>query len=226
MFFSGRQLPFFAAILAVAFCIFTPTATADPYKLILAGGSTASVYGIDRYGDLVISIRNGGCSGPNTLCYEEVTPADVFSALTALPPSLPYDNGSPCTGGLPADFSVLGQNICNNGHEVFGGDYYNPALYTTLCAGPISGLGELTFCGNNGDLIGLFTGFDPFADYLGHLSGDEIVLNAAGDFGVDDGIHEQVDLGVDLVPEPNTLILVGAGCLSLFWLLRRRVIHI
>ena len=221
----GRQLPFFAAIIAVALCIFPTPASADTYKLILAGGARDSVYGIDSSGDLVISIFSGDC-----FCYQEVTPAGAFLAPTALPPSLSYDNGSPCSGGLPTYFSKLGAATCNNGHEVFGGEYYNPVLATTLCAGTISGLAETIFCANDGDLIGLFTGFDPFADYLGHMSGDRIVLNAAGDFGVNDGRDEAVYLGVDLTtlatPEPNTFILVGAGCISLFWVLRRRVVHI
>ena len=180
----GRQLPFFAAIIAVALGIFTTTASADTYKLILAGGARDSVYGIDSSGDLVISIFNGGCPGLGTPCYGEVTPADVFLGETPLPPTLSYDNGSPCTGGLPTDFSLLGQATCNNGHEVFGGEYYNPVLYTTLCAGPISGLAENLFCTNHGELLGVFTGFDPFADWI-RGSGDR-----------------------------------------LFWVLRRRVVHI
>ena len=166
------------------------------------------------------------CPGPG--CYHEVTPAGVFFAPTALPPSLAYDNGSPCTGALPTFFSGPGACVSNNGHEVFGGWYYNPVLATTLCAGPTSGVAEGIFCGNNGTLIGIFTGFDPFADWFSG-SADEIVLNAAGDFGVVDGRDDKAFLGVDLTtptPEPNTLILVGAGCLSLFWVLRRRVVHI
>jgi hypothetical protein len=216
----GRRFPFFTAIIAVALGIFTTTASADTYKLILVGGARTNVYGIDGSGDLVVTYVS--CPGPG--CYQEVTPADTFFPPTALPPSLAYDNGSPCTGGLPAFFSKLGAAICNNGHEVFGGEYYNPVLATTLCAGPISGLAEEVFCGNHGELIGLFTGFDPFADWFSG-SGDMIVLNAAGDFGVVDGRDDQVYLAIDQTPEPNTLLLVGAGCLSLFSVLRRRVLH-
>ena len=222
MSFPGRRLPLFAAIVAVVLALVPACASADPYHLVLAGGSNASVYGIDRYGDLVFSILNGGCSGPGTLCYDEISSTGVPLAVTALPPSLPYDNGTPCSGALPTGFSLVGAATCNNGHEVFGGEYYNPALVPTLCVGPTSGALH-TFCVNNGDLIGLFTGFNPFTDYFA-ISGDRIVLNAAGDFGVNDGLHEQVDLGIDLVPEPNTLALVAAGCLSLFWIARRRLI--
>jgi hypothetical protein len=55
MSFFGRQLPFFAAILAVTLGIFTTTASADTYALILVGYARTNVYGIDGSGDLVVT---------------------------------------------------------------------------------------------------------------------------------------------------------------------------
>jgi hypothetical protein len=223
MSFSGSRFSFFAAILAVALGIFTTTARADTYQLILVGGGNDNLYGIDRSGDLVVTYL-GNCSGPFTSCYQEDTITGTALPPTSSPPALSYDNGTSCTSPLPTFFSGLGACKSNNGHEVFGGEYFNPGLATTLCAGPISGQAESIFCTNGGDLKGIFTGFNPFADWH-HGSADGLVLNAAGDFGVLDGLDSEVFLGVDLTPEPNTLLLVGAGCISLFWIARRRVVH-
>jgi hypothetical protein len=226
---SCKRLPFFIAAVAVALAIFTHTASADSYHLISLGSDNGkNIYGIDTSGDLVVENLNGDCSGPYTACYFETSPTGAPLGVTALPPSLSYDNGSPCTGAPPAGFYELGAAKCNNGREVFGGEYYNPALYTTLCAGPISGLAETIFCGNDGELLGVFTGFDPFADWI-QASGDEIDLNAAGDFGFIDGRDEITYLAIDLTPsttpEPGTVDLVATGGLALFWVLRRRFVH-
>jgi hypothetical protein len=225
---SRKQLQFFSAAVVVAFAIFTHAASADSYQVINLGSDDSGridIYGIDTSGDLVVDFM-GDCSGPYSPCYFETSSTGVPLGETALPPSLSYDNGSSCTGALPAGFIELGGAICNNGREVLGGAYYNPTLYTTLCAGPISGPAETSFCANGGELLGVFTGFDPFADWI-HGSGDQIVLNAAGDFGVVDGRDDTIYLAIDLTPtpEPGSVDLVATGGLALFWVVRRRFVH-
>lgn len=215
---SLRQLPSFIATLVLALGAFTTAASADSYNLIYLGPETGGVYlyGIDTSGYLV--------TGNSILgTYYETSPADVTQVFTT-PPSLSYNDGGACTGGVPAGFSVLGEAVCNNGHEVFGGSYDNPALFTTLCSGPISGSAETIFCGNHGYLLGIFTGFDPFNDWI-QGSGDQIVLNASGDFGVIDAARDSIYLAIDLTPEPSSVVLAATGCIVLLWVGRRRLLR-
>jgi len=203
-------------------------AIADSYRVgIVGNGNGEDIYGIDSSGAVVIEVAFGICQaqgfgdGP---CYQTYSRAGIPSGISAIPPSLAYDNGGGCSNTLPVGFFVLNASVCNNGREIFGGEYENPALAATLCATAVSGA-EKEFCANNGLLIGLFTGLDPFADFISGLSGDILALNSNGDFAVVSGRTEYIYQAIDLtaVPEPGSLILVSTGSLLLS-LLRRKVL--
>ena len=203
-------------------------AIADSYQLNIVGnGNGENIYGIDSSGDVVIGVALGICQAEgfdNGLCYQTYSRAGIASGILANPPNLAYDNGGGCSDTLPVGFLVLNASVCNNGREIFGGEYENAALAATLCATPVSGAkGE--FCANKGLLIGLFTGFDPFEDFISGLSGDIIVLNTNGDFAVVSGRTEFIYQAIDLtaVPEPGNLILVSTGGL-LLGLARRKLL--
>lgn len=215
-------------IFSLGFSVARP-ALADSYQLRIVGnGNGENIFGIDSSGDVVIEVAQGICQaqglgyGP---CYQTYSRAGIPGGVSATAPDLPYDNGGGCSGTLPVGFSVLNANVCNNGREVFGGEYENTALAATLCTTPVSGA-EREFCTNNGLLIGLFTGVDPFADFIGGLSGDIIKLNRNGDFAVVSGRTEFIYQALDLtaVPEPANLVFVSTGYLLLVFARRKLLI--
>ena len=225
-----RHTHFAAAIVIVALLSAAAIpAFADSYQLRVVGdGNGENIYGIDSSGDVVIDVAPGICQGLGFgygSCYQTYSRAGIASVVSANPPNLAYDNGGTCTGTLPADFFVLNASACNNGREVFGGEYENTVLASTLCTTAVSGA-EAEFCANNGLLIGIFTGFDPFADFIGGLSGDKIDLNQSGDFAVISGRTEFIYQAIDLtaVPEPDNVVLVGTGGLLLLGFARRKLL--
>lgn len=199
---------FTAAILTVAASLLTtPTyANADTYQIFDLGSDAGGrlVYGIDTAGTVVIEDL-GGCGNPSgIICYQTSTDGIYTASGLLAPPSLTYDDGTPCTpSGLPAGVvPVLG--VCNNSREVFS---------------------ALSF--NAPGAAGIFTGPDPVADFIQHTNvADQIVLDASGDFAWTDGffeeIYEAVDLTTASVPEPNSMLLLGTGVLAATAMVRRR----
>jgi hypothetical protein len=198
------QLSFAAAILTIAASLFTapPNANADTYQIFnLGGANPRNIFGIDTAGTVVVS--DVLCPVGNTSpCYQTFFDGVATSGFLLAPPSLTYDNGSPCTPTVPAGTAVF-NGECNNGREVFGALFNSPLVQ------------------------GVFIGPDPVADFFHSGSADKIVLNAAGDFAWTDGLDEELFEAVDLttdstVPEPNSMLLLGTGVLAAAGVVRRR----
>jgi hypothetical protein len=195
-------LSFAAAILTIAVSFFTASADAraDSYKVFDLGDTNGrNIYGIDTSGTVVVS--NLLCPGNISVCYQTYFDGNLTSGFLPAPPSLMYDNGSPCTPSLPAGDTVF-HGECNNGREVFGALFSSPLLE------------------------GVFTGPNPVADFFYSGSADKIALNAAGDFAWTDGVAEELFQAVDLttestVPEPDSILLLGSGVLAAAGVLRR-----
>jgi hypothetical protein len=192
------KLPLLAAILPLAAALFLVPAQlhADTYTIVDLGTSQDRlIVGIDTSGEVVIF---------NQITFDYLTYASgVLVNTTSTLPSLTYDDGTPCS--QPAGFSAPsgGEIICNNGRIGFGSQFNTNGDPDGVYTGPISSL----------------TLVDPFgtADF-------SAVLNSSGDFAWTDGFRDENFEAIDLTtPEPGSLLLVGTGCVSLFWVLRRKL---
>ena len=197
------QLSFVAAILTIAASLFTAPlyAHADAYQVFDLGGANArTIYGIDTVGTVVV--YDGACPASKSyICYLTYSDGVAAPGFLLAPPSLTYDNGTPCTPSVPSGTTVFHAD-CNNGREVLGAFFSSP-------------LKE-----------GVFLGPDPVADYFHSGTADKIALNASGDFAWTDGLDEELFEAVDLTtapaPEPNSLLLLATGVLAGAEVLRRR----
>jgi hypothetical protein len=222
-----RNLSWLAASLTLDFALFAfPVAVhADTYQFFGIGdaagqqdplcsgfgecivhGDTYQFFGI---GDLQIE-RFYGLATDGTVVlqdqhgfYETV----VFGHVTALeptPPSLIYDNGTPCTPtDLPPGMTLFGEGICNNGREVF-----------------LAGT-------NTTGLTGLYRGPDAVNDLIAPFQlRSPLATNSSGDivfFYGQDSIREAYDV-TGHIPEPSTLVLLATGVLGAAGALRRRFV--
>ena len=190
------KLPLLAAILPLAATLFLVPARvhADTYQLLDLGNDNGrSIVGIDTSGQVVIA---------NGILFEYQTYSNgVVVNTTSTLPSLTYDDGTPCS--VPSGFALAqsSESVCNNGRTGFG-SRSNP----------------------NGDTSGIYTGpVSSLSFFDSSGSTDGAFLNASGDFAWSDGGHEENFEAIDLsTPEPASLFLVGTGCLSLFFLLRKK----
>lgn len=220
-------------ILAGITMLLSQTARADTYQFAaLETTNNHYLYGIDSSADVVLwsygdpDPRFGIC--PEDRCYVTYSGTGaVVGGPVGSPPALNYDSGQSCTFTAPANF-FIGPSRCNNGFMAFGGTYDNSALANQICTGSETG-GLAIFCRNHGLIIGLFTGLDPFADYLAGPNGgidpaDNLVINSNGDFGVVDGRSEEIYVvtRVSPTPEPSTFVLLGIATIPLGWMLGRR----
>jgi hypothetical protein len=218
-----RNLSWLAASLTLDFALFAfPVAVhADTYQFFNIGDATGhqdplcagigdcivhgDMYQIFGVGDLQIDHFYGLATDGTVVLrdqhgfYETVVLGKVTARELPTPPSLIYDNGTPCTPtDLPPGTTLFGEGICNNGREVFRtnteGLYLGPDAVN--------------------DLIALFPGGPGLAPFAINSSGD-IVFR----FG-QDGIREAYDV-TGHIPEPSTLVLLATGVLGAAGALRR-----
>jgi hypothetical protein len=188
------KLPLFAAILPLAATLFLVPAPIH--------ADTYVIYNLgDDNGRPIVGIDTlGEVVIFNEFTSDYLTYANgVLVNTTSTLPSLTYDNGTPCSE--PAGFGPSGEVICNNGRIGFGSRF-----------------------NTNGDPDGVYTGstssltlVQPFG------TTDMAVLNSFGDLAWSNGIVEFNFEAVDITPEPNSLLLFGTGCVSLFCVLRRKL---
>jgi hypothetical protein len=193
----------FAAIaLTVPAVIATHPAKADTYKFAIVDTTqNENFLGIDDKGDFVVNASDnpfkcGVAFGQP--CFEVflIGESPFFSTTT---PILPFDNGTPCIVVLDASFAPqsTAAGTCNNGHELFS-----------------------TFT----NTFRVFDGPDTSDGIFGGtFSGGKINANGEAVF-IDDVADELIfaqDLTTASTPEPNSLLLLGTGCLSFLGALRR-----
>jgi hypothetical protein len=185
----------FAAILPLAATPFLVPARvhADTYKIIDLGSDNNRT--IDGIDNLGQVVIFDGFT-LNYLTYSNGVLVNTTSTL----PSLTYDDGTPCS--VPSGFAVDSVSVCNNGRTGFGSQANPNADPDGVYTGPISSL----------------TLVEPFGSNVSAF------LNSSGDFAWSNGFIEENFEAIDLTtPEPNSLLLVGTGCLSLFCVLRRKL---
>jgi hypothetical protein len=191
------DLPLFAAILPLAatLSLLPAPVRADSYKVVdLGSANFRNIVDVDNLGQVIIF---------NTSSLEYLTYADgLLVNTTSSLPSLTYDNGTPCSA--PSGFNPAGKVVCNNGRIGFSSIFNPNSEPSGVYTGPIS---SLTLVLGNGN--------DPDA-----------VLNSAGDFAWTDGSFDENWEAIDLTtttPEPDSLLFVATGCLSLFCVARRKL---
>jgi hypothetical protein len=207
---------FSAAIIAIAAVLFAaPTPShADTYQIFLLFTSSISPtathdpVGITASGAVVAFVDPTDCGGTPGPCYETFANGVLVSQSLTLP-ALAYDNGNSCAPD--ASFSAsFGDSVCNNGHEVYGTNFYSAVHPSEI-----------------------FTGPDPVADFFASGVLASADLNSSGDFvylvnavGLSNGeVLEAIDLTTDQVPEPASLFLLGTGLLAGLGTMRRRLLQ-
>jgi hypothetical protein len=191
-----------AAAIAIA-ALPSTHALADSFQIFNLGiANSHTIFGIDTAGAVVIQSPTGP---GNQLLYQTYVNGVLISSSTTIP-SLPYDNGTPCTPTVtpPITYTGLGQTRCNNGREVYFATFPTPA-------------------GPNPEETGIFTG-PNLTDRLTNpsVSGstlDQVLMNSSGDFAWvnarDETIVEAEDQTTRSLPEPGTLLLLATGTLTL-----------
>jgi hypothetical protein len=205
---SSFRTGFIVCSLIVLTLVAVRPAKADQYSIsVVQITQDTSFSGLDDQGHAVIneddnSYLCGEIFGGT--CFEIYEPGQspVFSVNA---PALIYDNGTPCTIALDASFAPqeTAHGICNNGHEVFA-------------AVPSSGFLERAYDGP-----------DRSDEIPGTLLDAPELLDANGDFAyieaADNRIIYAQDLTTIATPEPDSIVLLGTGCLTLVGTLRRNL---
>ncbi|HEX7158257.1 MAG TPA: PEP-CTERM sorting domain-containing protein [Edaphobacter sp.] len=199
--FSTLKSWFLATLTLVGALAASKPVFADTYQIFLLWSDNVQFYGMDDSGAVVLDFSQECFTGS---CYRIFIDGIAVGGLLSSPPSLNYDNGTPCTPALPPG-AHLGQGICNNGREAF-----TAVLSATH---PLGGV----FVGSYPDLTQLLPG-----GCCGRIN-----MNALGDIVYDDVFSDYwyfvLDTTTSAVPEPGSIILVGTGVLGALSMIRRWV---
>jgi hypothetical protein len=203
----------FVAAVMIGACVFliSKPACADTFQVFDLGIDNRSLIGIDDSGTVVFLSHEFFSD-----VYEIWTNGN-FAGISMTPPSLKYDNGIPCVPTTSAGIKVFGGSRCNDGYEVYGGEFGSPI-------NPSHGI----FTGPNlSDLLIASAPYPGDIFYTGTVdTGPGPYLNALRDFVWDDGkgdeYFEAIDLTTLPVPETGSFFLLGTGALTILGLFRRR----
>jgi hypothetical protein len=214
------RITLIAVVLAIA-AMASRRAFADTYQLKAATSTQSETfYAGDDFGNYTINLEDKVVEIPNFSCGGVINPPSCYEThyinratnlLTVAPPPLwndpdPIAGPDPCKVDTSAGFHPLSV-LCGNGHIIFAGFYDKP---------------------DGSEVRGIWTGSDPnpVLDYIGNGSIDGGFMTANGNAYFIDGLHDTLDVALDLstvpAPEPGSLLLFGSGISFLLALMRRR----
>ena len=187
-------------------------AKADPFSYYsLSGSQTTSLLGIDAEGDVLTTSPTYSPDPLQSTMWTIQNPQDALYTSFQSVPAFSHDDGSACSPGMPAGISVV-RAQCDGVYAI--------AFVDDEVTDPTKSEYSLRFYGPEFGGAGYVLRTGLLAS-----NADNIKLNGAGDFAIDNGLSETMFEGfLTPVPEPSTMALLGTGAIGMFGLFGRRVL--